>query len=62
MNLTKGVIYLKIRRKVKHYRMYMQSMTWKYGGYPDFEWEFYRKVQKSWKYQTKRKRQYKGEK
>ena len=42
--------------------MYMQSMTWKYGGYPDFEWEFYRKVQKSWKYQTKRKNQYKGEK
>ena len=53
---------MKVRRKVKHYRMYMQVMNWKYGGYSDYEWEFYRKVQKSWKYQSKRKRQYKGEK
>lgn len=26
--------------------MYMQSMNWKYGGYSDFEWDFYRKAQK----------------
>ena len=42
--------------------MYMQVMNWKHGGYSDYEWEFYRKAQKSWKYQSKRKKQYKGEK
>ena len=53
---------MKVRRKVKHYRMYEQVMDLKHGGCSYFEWEFYRKVQKSWKYQSKRKKQYKGEK
>lgn len=25
----------------------MEIMNWKHGGYSDFEWEFYRKIQKN---------------